>query len=118
MARTTAGSQLIPKLRPAIERRGVTVPKSMTGGVDAAAFTHKLGLPDDLAGTRNTRREPIELVHGPVRLPPLHGYQAETIVRVRKVLEADGWPAGSSRCPRAPGRHGGGRGRRRPHQGC
>ncbi|MCU1614239.1 MAG: putative ATP-dependent helicase, partial [Frankiales bacterium] len=104
MARTAAGTQIIRKLSPAIEARGITVPTVLNGGSTAAAFTEKLGLPDEFAGSRTPQRAAVQLVDGPVRLPELHDYQAETVARVRKVLRAEGLSRGLVALPTGSGK--------------
>ncbi|MGY2001704.1 DEAD/DEAH box helicase [Blastococcus sp. SYSU DS1024] len=104
MARTAAGTQIIRKLTPAIEARGITVPTVLNGGSTAAAFTEKLGLPDEYAGSRTPQRAAVQLVDGPVRLPRLHDYQAETVERVRKVLRAEGLSRGLVALPTGSGK--------------
>ncbi|MCZ2804847.1 DEAD/DEAH box helicase [Modestobacter sp. VKM Ac-2983] len=104
MARTAAGTGILRRLGPAIEARGMTVPTVLNGGSTAAAFTQKLGLPEEFAGSRTAQREAVKLVDGPVRLPRLHDYQEETINRVRRVFRADGLARGLVALPTGSGK--------------
>lgn len=90
MARTTAGTQLFKQLRPSLEARGVEVPALMNGGAAATEFTANLGLPEEMAGSHAAGLEATMTVHGPLRLPVLHPYQSDTIVRVRRLLRGEG----------------------------
>lgn len=104
MARTAAGNQIIRKLSPVIEARGITVPTALNGGSTAAAFAEKLGLPDEYAGSRAPQRAAVQLVDGPVRLPQLHDYQAATVARVRRVLRSEGLSRGLVALPTGSGK--------------
>ena len=104
MARAAAGNQIIRKLSPAIEARGITVPTALNGGSNAAAFAEKLGLPEEYAGSTRPPREAVKVVDGPVRLPQLHDYQAETVERVRRVLRVEGLSRGLVALPTGSGK--------------
>jgi superfamily II DNA or RNA helicase len=90
MARASAGTGIIKQLAPALLARGVEVPTRMNGGDAATRFAERLGLPEELAGTKSPAREATTHVAGPVRLPALHQYQADTIKAVRLLLSGQG----------------------------
>ncbi|MGY1669436.1 DEAD/DEAH box helicase [Geodermatophilus sp. SYSU D00710] len=104
MATTSAGTQILRKLGPAIEARGLTVPSRLNGGAVASTFTKELGLPAEFAGTQEDRRPASETIHGPVRLPKLHDYQAESIRRVRRLLRGEGPSRGLVALPTGSGK--------------
>ena len=65
-------------------------PKQWAGGPQTVAFVRSLGLGEEWAGERNTRRDPYIEVEGPYSLPPLHGYQRKVVGKVRDLMQSDG----------------------------
>jgi len=104
MATASAGNQILRKLEPAIESRGLAVPSRLNGGASAAAFTEELGLPTEFAGSSGGTRAAVESVSGPVRMPPLHSYQAECVARLRALLRPDGLSRGLIALPTGSGK--------------
>ena len=64
-------------------------PKQWAGSPSAIAFVKSLGFSRDWAGQRGKRRASYFEVHGPFKLPPLHGYQATIVNNVRSMLLGD-----------------------------
>jgi superfamily II DNA or RNA helicase len=104
MAGRAVGGQIIQKLTPAIEKRGITVPSRFNGGTSATAFARELGLPTEFAGSRENQRPEKEVVPGPVRLPLLHNYQVATIESVRRMLRPGGPMRGLVALPTGSGK--------------
>lgn len=64
-------------------------PKQWAGSTAALKFVRSLGFPREWAGQRGRRRDSYQEVHGPFRLPPLHGYQEKIAENVRSLLRDD-----------------------------
>jgi superfamily II DNA or RNA helicase len=104
MAKGAVGGQIIKKLAPVIESRGIAVPTRFSGSSAATSFTRDLGLPAQYAGSREDQRPEVETVPGPVRLPPLHDYQETSIVRIRALLREGGPNRGLLALPTGSGK--------------
>ena len=64
-------------------------PKQWAGSSATVAFVKSLGFSREWAGQRGKRRASYLEVHGPFRLPPLHGYQETIVKNVRSLLRGD-----------------------------
>ena len=64
-------------------------PKQWAGSSAAVTFVKSLGFSREWAGQRGKRRASYLEVHGPFRLPPLHGYQETIVNNVRSLLRGD-----------------------------
>ena len=105
MATGAQGSQLLKKLSPIMQDRGMTVPARFAGGNAAIDFVEQLGLPVEYAGTKQSERPEFETIAGPLQLPPLHSYQAKTVRRIRAMLaSAEGKNRGLVSLPTGSGK--------------
>lgn len=103
MARASKGASLLSRLAPAIEEKGVSLPR-LSGGVQASAAVQGLGLPAEYAGSRTSAPAPRFQVIGPVALPPLHGYQEQVVEKLLDVLGPRGLNRGIVALPTGSGK--------------
>ncbi|MBP1159815.1 DEAD/DEAH box helicase [Rhodococcus sp. PvR099] len=103
MARASRGSSLLTRLAPAIEEKGVVLPK-LSGGVQAATAVKELGLSPDYAGSRVSAPAARFQVIGPVALPPLHDYQERVVTNLLEMLRPGGDNRGIVALPTGSGK--------------
>jgi superfamily II DNA or RNA helicase len=53
---------------------------------EARAFVASIGFPEEYAASTEGRREPEEMISGPIDLPPLHDFQEEVLAGIRALL--------------------------------
>ncbi|WP_194824098.1 DEAD/DEAH box helicase [Nocardia sp. XZ_19_231] len=103
MARASRGSGLLSRLAPAIEDKGVVLPK-LSGGVQATTAVKELGLSPDYAGSRVSAPAARFQVIGPVALPQLHDYQERVVTNVLELLRPGGNNRGIVALPTGSGK--------------
>ncbi|RVW08220.1 DEAD/DEAH box helicase [Prescottella agglutinans] len=103
MARASRGASLLSRLAPAIEEKGVVLPK-LSGGVQASTAVKELGLSPDYAGARVAAPAARFQVIGPVALPPLHDYQERVVTNVLELLKSGGKNRGIVALPTGSGK--------------
>lgn len=81
-------------LKATLQEEGLNPPGRWTSAT-ALPFVASLGFPEEFASSANVRREPEELINGPIELPPLHDYQQEVFDGLKTLL------AGSNKRRRA-----------------
>jgi superfamily II DNA or RNA helicase len=79
------GAVTLVTLRDTLEAEGLRPPARWNGPA-ARAFVMSLGFPDNFAISPESRREPEELIAGPIELPPLHDFQREVLEGVRTLV--------------------------------
>ncbi|MCX7607555.1 MAG: DEAD/DEAH box helicase, partial [Bacteroidia bacterium] len=52
------------------------------------AFVASIGFPEEFAVSTEARREPEELISGPIELPPLHDFQEEVLQSIESLLSS------------------------------
>ncbi|MFH5211382.1 DEAD/DEAH box helicase, partial [Antrihabitans sp. NCIMB 15449] len=103
MARASKGASLLSRLAPAIEEKGLVLPK-LSGGAQARSAIQDLGLAPEFAGSRGASPAPRFEVIGPVALPELHPYQEDVVERLLKVLRPGGLNRGIVSLPTGSGK--------------
>lgn len=87
LASTLHGASLLQKIKPYLEQQGINTPDQFRGSSEAKKFVAGLGISEDFAGQANDPRKPDrEEAVGPVRLNPMHDYQADVSAQVRTLL--------------------------------
>ncbi|MDW7966696.1 MAG: DEAD/DEAH box helicase [Thermoanaerobaculum sp.] len=79
------GPATLVMLRDVLEAEGLK-PPGRWNTAQARAFVASLGFPEEFALAAEARREPEELVSGPIPLPPLHDFQQEVLDNVKDLL--------------------------------
>lgn len=72
-------------LKEALAGEGLKPPRAW-GSSDALAFVKAIGFPQEFAISASSRRQPEEMITGPVHLPPLHDYQLEVFEEIRTLV--------------------------------
>ena len=49
-------------------------------------FVASIGFPEEFAASQETRREPEEIISGPIELPRLHDFQEEVLEGIRALV--------------------------------
>ena len=79
------GPTALSALRSTFEEEGLKPPQRWSQGT-ARDFVTSLGFPVEFASSGESRREPEELVSGPINLPPLHDFQEEVLEGLSRLL--------------------------------
>jgi len=81
------GPAALATLRNTLQAEGLQPPAR--GNTPAAlAFVAAIGFPPEFASTAEARREPEEMVSGPINLPPLHDFQQEVFDGLESLLSS------------------------------
>ncbi len=70
------GPAALAALRDTLQAEGLQPPARWNSAA-ALAFVAAIGFPPEFASAAEARREPEELISGPIELPPLHDFQQE-----------------------------------------
>ena len=70
------GPTALTALRDTLQAEGLQPPPCWNSAA-ALAFAAAIGFPPEFASASEARREPEELISGPIELPPLHDFQQE-----------------------------------------
>jgi superfamily II DNA or RNA helicase len=81
------GTAALTALRTVMQSEGL-MPPERWGTSTAREFVAKLGFPSEFASSVETRREPEELISGPIDLPPLHDFQTEVFDELDQLLSS------------------------------
>ena len=79
------GPAALTALRDILQAEGLQPPARWNTSA-ALAFVAAIGFPPEFASSAEARREPEELISGPIELPPLHGFQQEVFEGLRALL--------------------------------
>ena len=79
LALVVYGPATLQEYRGELERAGLNPPQRWAGKSEARRFVRSIGFDRAFAGFEQARRDPLQTVDGPIRLPDLHEYQ-EAIV--------------------------------------
>jgi superfamily II DNA or RNA helicase len=81
------GPSALTALRDTLREEGLKPPERW-GGQAAIAFVASIGFPPAFAASPEARREPEELVSGPIHLPPLHNFQLEVFEGLKTLISS------------------------------
>lgn len=79
------GPATLTKLADTLREEGLHPPGRWTS-VAAQRFVATIGFPPEFAASATSRREPEEIVSGPIVLPPLHDFQVEVLGGIEALL--------------------------------
>jgi len=79
------GPATLTALRDTLEAEGLKPPERWNTAA-AVSFVAAIGFPPEFAASAEARREPEEVVTGPIELPPLHDFQQEVFEGLRSLL--------------------------------
>ncbi len=79
------GPAALTVLRDTLDAEGLQPPLRW-GTASALAFATSIGFPPEFALSAEARREPEELISGPIALPPLHDFQQEVFDGLSSLL--------------------------------
>ena len=79
------GPAALTVLRGALEAEGLKPPGRWNTAM-ALTFVASIGFPPEFASSAQARRDPDELISGPIELPPLHDFQQEVLHGLRSLL--------------------------------
>ncbi len=79
------GPAALAAMRQTLQAEGLQ-PPSRWGTSTALAFADALGFPPEFASSADPKREPEELISGPIELPPLHDFQQEVFSGLTSLL--------------------------------
>ena len=79
------GPATLSSLKETLEKEGLK-PPSRWNTAEARAFVASIGFPDEFAASPRSRREPEEIISGPIELPPLHDFQEEVLDGIRTLI--------------------------------
>ncbi len=79
------GPVALTALQDTLQAEGLKPPTRWNTS-SALAFTTAIGFPLEFASAAETRREPEELINGPIELPPLHDFQKEVFDSLSSLL--------------------------------
>ncbi|HMM71248.1 MAG TPA: DEAD/DEAH box helicase family protein [Rhodocyclaceae bacterium] len=79
------GPAALSTLKDTLRDEGLQ-PPARWNSADALGFVAAIGFPPEFASASQARREPEELVSGPIELPPLHAFQQEVFDGLRSLL--------------------------------
>lgn len=85
LALAQLGPPVLTALRDTLEAEGLQPPGRWNTAA-ALVFVASIGFPPEFASSAQARREPEELVSGPIELPPLHDFQQEVLEGLRALL--------------------------------
>ncbi|WUC00073.1 DEAD/DEAH box helicase family protein [Nocardia sp. NBC_00565] len=103
LARASKGAGLLERLAPAIEEKGITLPR-LRGGYQARRAIQELGLAPEFAGSTVPAPPPRFEVIGPVELPKLHDFQEDVVANLLQVLRPGGKNRGIVALPTGSGK--------------
>jgi superfamily II DNA or RNA helicase len=81
------GPSALSAMRNTLQDEGLQPPARWNSPA-ALAFVAAIGFPPEFASTAEARREPEELVSGPINLPPLHDFQQEVFNGLESLLSS------------------------------
>ncbi len=81
------GPAALATLRNTLQDEGLQPPARWNSPA-ALAFVAAIGFPPEFASTAEARREPEELVSGPIKLPELHDFQQEVFDGLESLLSS------------------------------
>ena len=81
------GPATLVDLKDTLEAEGLK-PPSRWNTSEAREFVASLGFPEEFAASAESRREPEEVISGPIDLPPLHDFQQEVLHGIEELLDA------------------------------
>jgi len=87
LALAVHGVEVLQVHREDLAKEGFDVPLRWAGMRKARKFVTDLGFPVEYAGFASESRDPLVVVEGPPRLPPLHQFQAESVDRIRELVD-------------------------------
>lgn len=79
------GPAALTALRDTLQAEGLQPPPRWNTAA-ALTFVAAIGFPPEFASSAEGRREPEELISGPIELPPLHDFQQEVFEGLRALL--------------------------------
>ncbi|MDS4054991.1 DEAD/DEAH box helicase family protein [Accumulibacter sp.] len=79
------GPAALTTLRDTLQAEGLQPPTRWNSAA-ALAFVAAIGFPPEFASATEARREPEELISGPIELPPLHDFQREVFDGLSSLL--------------------------------
>lgn len=79
------GPAALTALRDTLHAEGLQPPARWNMSA-ALAFVATIGFPPEFSSSAEARREPEELISGPIELPPLHDFQLEMFEGLRALL--------------------------------
>jgi superfamily II DNA or RNA helicase len=79
------GPATLASLKDALEAEGLK-PPSRWNTSEARTFVASIGFPEEYAASAEGRREPEEMISGPIALPPLHDFQEEVLDGIKGLL--------------------------------
>ncbi len=79
------GPATLTVLRKTLDAEGLR-PPSRWNTAEARAFVASVGFPEEFAASQETRREPEEIISGPIELPCLHDFQEEVLEGIRALV--------------------------------
>ena len=89
LALANFGPATLITYKRALEEEGLQ-PPSRWGTIEARAFVAAIGIPVEFAVAPAARREPEEIITGPIDLPPLHNFQEEVFAGISRLLDNGG----------------------------
>jgi len=90
LALASFGPATLMTYQNALEQEGL-LPPSRWGTIEARDFVAAIGFPVEFASSPAARREPEEIITGPIDLPPLHDFQDQVFAGIEQLL-ANGAP--------------------------
>jgi superfamily II DNA or RNA helicase len=90
LALASFGPATLMTYQNALEQEGLQ-PPSRWGTTEARDFVTAIGFPVEFASSPAARREPEEIITGPIHLPPLHDFQEQVFAGIEQLL-ANGEP--------------------------
>jgi superfamily II DNA or RNA helicase len=82
------GPSTLTALRDTLQAEGLK-PPARWNTAPALAFVAAINFPPEFASSAEARREPEELISGPIELPPLHDFQQEVYDGLRSLIASD-----------------------------
>ncbi|MCX8157308.1 MAG: DEAD/DEAH box helicase [Verrucomicrobiae bacterium] len=82
------GPATLVTLKDALKDEGLK-PPSRWNSAEARAFVASIGFPEEFAASAEGRREPEEIISGPIDLPPLHDFQEEILAGIKTLLKSN-----------------------------
>ncbi len=79
------GPATLATLKDTLEAEGLK-PPSRWNTAEAREFVASLGFPEEYAASAESRREPEEVISGPIDLPPLHDFQLEVLEGIKTLV--------------------------------
>lgn len=81
------GPAALSALQDTLQAEGLQPPARWNTSA-ARAFVGAIGFPPEFASSAEARREPEELISGPIELPPLHDFQQEVFEGLTAVVDS------------------------------